>query len=1342
MESTALRERQQPASAPPVHEQPRRWPVGRRLKGCLSQPAVTAAVGAVLMAVGVACLVVPFATHLTSHHHSPPEPAAAGAAAAPAAPVDPFSALPSSGIPTVDGDSGSLYECKSAQLQDPQKYAAAAAAAENATFGVPIATLLASGAAQSVLDGLPQLRIPVLFWVLHSASHRYSPRFPAAVATQTALLNAAFHRGGIQFELAGMVPIATSDEVVEGCGGDPSDPAVPAAAVGRLLSDTATTVNVVVCKPEDVHGATGLLDSGNSSGSGSQQGDSEDGSGSGVGGAQDLILLRRAALWLSRTTIVHQVPAWGSGERVQQDGMGHYLGLAHPFPARESCREDGDFLADTPRQFAPDSGCDLDAGMNVCEGEDGPLPVFNFMDLTNDTCRRQFTLGQLARMRAMVQQYRPQLYQAAARGYHLTPVPVAGAFQSGLPPLAVIQAQQQAAVAAGDAGGGTTREDSPGSSNSGSSSSSSGVVGSVLQVRLEGLASSQGQAELAATGQLGTEPQQSACLGRDAQNRTLWVGQLDGGAAWVDAFRILRRGAPGAGSPSSCVGGSGQAGDGAGLLCPGQLPALRVELRVGYSPDPGQNARCTATAATLSQPLQLVECQAPLQGRVVSLEVLGVQQQPAGEQPPPCICSIQPLSFLEEPAAVWDAPEAAMPGSRLSPTGWWQASQSSSVEAAALALAGPTAAQEEQEGDGPDSSGGREAGGACSATAAELKPWWALDLGLDAVAVRGVRLLIPSSCPAALASAQSLLCGSDQGCSTSGGSGGNATAGCTPAPAVKLTVLVGPSLELLMGLHIGSTIGSRKGSGQYLCAANLGVAPGRLVDVDCRRALLGTAVLVRAEFKSPAPLELCSLELVGSPEVQLGAGIVSPGQQAAAQVEPALLQPLVALPVDGDSSTCLTASLPGSSWSLPLQGLHRVLAVSITGAGSNVTASLLDGAGTRVWSAVVGSPPDAGVLAAEALLEVNTSTPVKWLSIRAWSRLCEVRVFAESPGTAAYPLGQAGPAGSATPATNSSSSSSSAPDGRGGRWRAVDFAGQDADAVADGDYRMCHSVADAEAPWLLLLLGGSYRVDEVGLVVAQQAQQAQQPGQNLTLHAIPPGGAATFLAAVEVALPQQQQQQEQQAAAGGPAAAPGLGSPQADADAGAVQAALELAGAQACAAGVALDRWRRVVVQCEQLPSPPVAEALLLGLGRVTAFQAEAAAPTTLSGTTHTHYRLPEGWTQVLAVQVGTGCDLHGQSATKAAERACRHAIEFVDLPCVHDTVPGRYEGIKLKVKVACPNPGMVDLCQLKTCFSYGKLEIEVVEGGMLCSSHHIVPDLGEGRDDMYVAVAAVTVGY
>lgn len=74
--------------------------------------------------------------------------------------------------------------------------------------------------------------------------------------------------------------------------------------------------------------------------------------------------------------------------------IGHFLGLAHPFPdgshGRGSCEEggaDGDGIPDTPRQYAPNSGCSLDGGMHVCTGEDGPLPVNNLMDHTNDTCR-------------------------------------------------------------------------------------------------------------------------------------------------------------------------------------------------------------------------------------------------------------------------------------------------------------------------------------------------------------------------------------------------------------------------------------------------------------------------------------------------------------------------------------------------------------------------------------------------------------------------------------------------------------------------------------------------------------------------------------------------------------------------------------------------------------------------------------------------------------------------------------------------------------------------------------------------------------------------------------------
>lgn len=96
----------------------------------------------------------------------------------------------------------------------------------------------------------------------------------------------------------------------------------------------------------------------------------------------------------------------------------------------------------------------------------------------------------------------------------------------------------------------------------------------------------------------------------------------------------------------------------------------------------------------------------------------------------------------------------------------------------------------------------------------------------------------------------------------------------------------------------------------------------------------------------------------------------------------------------------------------------------------------------------------------------------------------------------------------------------------------------------------------------------------------------------------------------------------------------------------------------------------------------------------------------------------------------------------KAAIRACRHAIEFTDLPCIHDVVPERYQGVKLKVQVACPSPGMVDVCELRRVFPFGTMEIDVGEGGMRTHSCSMVPELGEGSDDMFVAVAAVTVGY
>mmetsp|Transcript_21170 Transcript_21170/g.21578 ORF Transcript_21170/g.21578 Transcript_21170/m.21578 type:complete len:150 (+) Transcript_21170:24-473(+) len=57
----------------------------------------------------------------------------------------------------------------------------------------------------------------------------------------------------------------------------------------------------------------------------------------------------------------------------------------------------------------------------------------------------------------------------------------------------------------------------------------------------------------------------------------------------------------------------------------------------------------------------------------------------------------------------------------------------------------------------------------------------------------------------------------------------------------------------------------------------------------------------------------------------------------------------------------------------------------------------------------------------------------------------------------------------------------------------------------------------------------------------------------------------------------------------------------------------------------------------------------------------------------------------VLFIECGFGNDSHGQSATKAAIRACRNAIEFNSIPSINLLVPKGYDGLKLDVLLAVP---------------------------------------------------------
>ncbi|KAH6829149.1 50S ribosomal protein L34 [Perilla frutescens var. hirtella] len=126
---------------------------------------------------------------------------------------------------------------------------------------------------------------------------------------------------------------------------------------------------------------------------------------------------------------------------------------------------------------------------------------------------------------------------------------------------------------------------------------------------------------------------------------------------------------------------------------------------------------------------------------------------------------------------------------------------------------------------------------------------------------------------------------------------------------------------------------------------------------------------------------------------------------------------------------------------------------------------------------------------------------------------------------------------------------------------------------------------------------------------------------------------------------------------------------------------------------------------------------------------------------------VPDSSVKLLFVEMGVGYDQHGQDITSAAMRACRDAISSNSIPAFRrGSIPGVSFGeMKLQIKLGVPRPlqHLLDIDKVKSVFPYGAItNVEVVDGGLICSSGVHVEEMGDKNDDCYIVNAAVYVGY
>ncbi|KAL0305652.1 UNVERIFIED_CONTAM: hypothetical protein Sradi_5982500 [Sesamum radiatum] len=122
---------------------------------------------------------------------------------------------------------------------------------------------------------------------------------------------------------------------------------------------------------------------------------------------------------------------------------------------------------------------------------------------------------------------------------------------------------------------------------------------------------------------------------------------------------------------------------------------------------------------------------------------------------------------------------------------------------------------------------------------------------------------------------------------------------------------------------------------------------------------------------------------------------------------------------------------------------------------------------------------------------------------------------------------------------------------------------------------------------------------------------------------------------------------------------------------------------------------------------------------------------------------VPDSTIKLLFVEMGVGYDQHGIVLLSQL----RYRLDYDYIVLIYlGSIPGVSFGeMKLQIKLGVPRPlqHLLDIEKVKSVFPYGTISnVEVVDGGLICSSGVHVEEMGDKNDDCYIVNAAVYVGY